>query len=102
MHKDFAAVLGIRRIGKTSLVKVTLNELPDYVTLTINLGRLGSKKSYPMETFSKLFLEGAAEVIRKHTFAGNVSKIIANRLCINPGDILELNWIKLSGLSNGE
>jgi len=94
-HNDFAAVLGIRRIGKTSLVKVTLNELPDYVTLTINLGRLGSKKSYPMETFSKLFLEGAAEVIRKHTFAGKVSKIIANRLGINPEDILELNWIKI-------
>ncbi|MEJ2781250.1 ATP-binding protein [Stygiolobus sp. CP850M] len=94
-HNDFAAVLGIRRIGKTSLVKVTLNELPDYVTLTINLGKLGSKKSYPMETFSKLFLEGAAEVIRKHTFAGKVSKIIANRLGINPEDILELNWIKI-------
>ena len=59
------------------------------------MGRLGSKKSYPMETFSKLFLEGAAEVIRKHTFAGKVSKIIANRLGINPKDILELNWIKI-------
>jgi len=95
-HKDFAAVLGIRRIGKTSLVKVTLNELPDHVTLTLNLGRLGSKKSYPMETFSKLFLEGAAEFLRKYTFAGKVSKIIANRLGANPEDILELNWLKIS------
>jgi hypothetical protein len=95
-HKDFAAVLGIRRIGKTSLVKVTLNELPDHVTLTLNLGRLGSKKSYPMETFSKLFLEGAAEFLRKYTFAGKVSKIIANRLGVNPEDILELNWLKIS------
>ena len=95
MHKDFGAVLGIRRIGKTSLVKVTLNELHDYVTLTINLGRLGSKKSYPMESFSRLFLEGAMEVLRKYTFAGRVSKIIANRLGVNPEDILELNWAKV-------
>jgi len=49
-----------------------------------------------METFSKLFLEGAAEVLRKYTFAGKVSKIIANKLGINPEDILELNWIKIS------
>ncbi|MFP3310775.1 MAG: ATP-binding protein [Caldivirga sp.] len=95
LHKDFGAVLGIRRIGKTSLVKVTLNELHDYVTLTINLGRLGSKKSYPMESFSRLFLEGAMEVLRKYTFAGRVSKIIANRLGVNPEDILELNWAKV-------
>ena len=95
MHKDFGAVLGIRRIGKTSLVKVTLNELHDYVTLTINLGRLGSKKSYPMESFSRLFLEGAMEVLRKYTFAGRVSKIIANRLGVNPEDVLELNWAKV-------
>ncbi|WP_168367223.1 AAA family ATPase [Acidianus brierleyi] len=95
-HRDFAAVLGIRRIGKTSLVRVTLNELSNYMALSINLGKLGNKKSYPMEIFSRIFIEGSVEVLRKNTFAGKVSKIIANRLGIDPTDILELNWVKIS------
>jgi len=94
-HKDFAAVLGIRRIGKTSLVRVTLNELSNYVTLSINLGKLGSKKYYPMDIFSRIFIESSVEVLRRNTFAGKVSKIIANRLGIDPSDILELNWVKI-------
>ncbi|GAA5419386.1 hypothetical protein [Sulfurisphaera tokodaii] len=44
-----------------------------------------------MDTFSRIFIEGAVETLRKYTFAGKVSKIIANRLGIDPSDILELN-----------
>ncbi|WP_052302242.1 hypothetical protein [Acidianus hospitalis] len=98
MHKDFAAVLGIRRIGKTSLVRVTLNELSDYISLSINLGKIGNKKSYPMDIFSRIFIEGAVDTIKKYTFAGKVSRIIANRLGGDPSDILELNWIKIGRL----
>ena len=98
LHKDFAAVLGIRRIGKTSLVKVTLNELSDYISLSINLGKIGNKKSYPMDIFSRIFIEGIVDTIKKYTFAGKVSRIIANRLGVDPSDILELNWIKIGRL----
>jgi AAA+ ATPase superfamily predicted ATPase len=55
LHKDFAAVLGIRRIGKTSLVRVTLNELSDYISLSINLGKIGNKKSYIQWIFFRRF-----------------------------------------------
>ena len=95
LRKDFAAVLGIRRIGKTSLVRVTLNELSDYISLSINLGKIGNKKSYPMNIFSRIFIEGAVETLKKYTFAGRVSKIIANRLGVDPNDILESNWVKI-------
>ncbi|BDB99771.1 AAA family ATPase [Saccharolobus caldissimus] len=96
-HNDFAAVLGIRRIGKTSLVMVTLNEVKDeIIPLVINLGKIGSeKKLYPMETFSKLFLEGTSEIIKKYTFAGKISRLISNRLGVDPKDIIDLNWAKI-------
>jgi len=108
LRKDFAVVLGIRRIGKTSLVRVTLNEFSDYISLSINLGKIGNKKSYPMNIFSRIFIEGAVETLKKYTFAGRVSKIIANRLGVDPNSkiianrlgvdpnyILESNWVKI-------
>ncbi|MQL56172.1 hypothetical protein [Acidianus ambivalens] len=48
-----------------------------------------------MDIFSRIFIEGAVDTIKKYTFAGKVSRIIANRLGVDPSDVLELNWVKI-------
>ncbi|ARM76964.1 hypothetical protein [Acidianus manzaensis] len=68
LHKDFASVVGVRRIGKTSLVRVSFNDLKDnIIPLSINLGRLNGK-NYSVEDFSRLFLEGVTDLIKNYTF----------------------------------
>ncbi|MBB5252631.1 hypothetical protein [Sulfurisphaera ohwakuensis] len=47
-----------------------------------------------MDTLSRIFIEGAVKHLKNIPLQGKISKIIANRLGIDPS-ILELNWVKI-------
>ncbi|ARM76950.1 AAA family ATPase [Acidianus manzaensis] len=88
---EWTAVLGIRRIGKSSVVNVSVKEsgsIPIYVNLT----RLNTtkKKQYDKASFLSLLLESTNLTIRNYTFLGKISRIISNIVGLEEVDFSSL------------
>jgi len=90
---EWIAVLGMRRIGKTSVVNVAVNESGG-VKLRIDLFRLynPAKKQYSKEEFLFLLIQSVNDTIKNYTFLGNVTRAISNILGV---DEIEINKVKV-------
>jgi len=90
---EWITVLGMRRIGKTSVVNVAVNESGS-IRVRVDLLRIynPAKKQYGKEEFLSLSLEAVNETIRNYTFLGKVTRVIGNILGV---DEIELNKVKV-------
>jgi len=95
-RKDWIAVLGIKRVGKTSVVNVAVRET-DSMSLKLNLMKLHDprRKKYPRENFISLILENVNGLVKSYTMAGRVVRIISNVLGIDEESFMEFNIIKI-------
>ncbi|MCY0859848.1 MAG: ATP-binding protein [Sulfolobaceae archaeon] len=95
-RREWSAVLGIRRIGKTSIVNVATNEVGG-IKVVINMMRLYDprKKKYLKEDFLKLVLESVNEAIKKYTLGGRVVRFITNVLGIDEEAFINFNLVKI-------
>jgi Archaeal ATPase. len=64
-RKAWMAVLGMKRVGKTSIVNVSVNET-NSIALSLNLMRIYDprKRNYPKSSFTNLFLESINSTIK--------------------------------------
>ena len=90
---EWVAVLGMRRIGKTSVVNVAVNESGG-VKLRIDLFRLynPAKKQYSKEEFLSLLIQSVNDTIKNYTFLGKATRVISNILGV---DEIEINKVKV-------
>jgi len=95
-RKVWIAVYGMRRVGKTSVVNVAVND-PKYLVIKLNLMRIYNpkKKRYPKSSFISLFLESINEVIKKYTLGGRLTRLISNILGIDENSFIEFNLVKI-------
>jgi hypothetical protein len=95
-RKDWIAVLGIKRVGKTSVVNVAVRET-DSMSLKLNLMKLHDprRKKYPRGNFISLILENVNGLVKSYTMAGRVVRIISNVLGIDEESFMEFNIIKI-------
>ncbi|WP_231112320.1 AAA family ATPase [Stygiolobus azoricus] len=95
-RKVWLAVYGVRRVGKTSVVNVAIND-PKYIVVKFNLIRIydPKKKKYPKSSFISLFLESVNEAIKKYTLGGRVVRFISNVLGIDEKSFIEFNVVKI-------
>ncbi|BDC18719.1 ATP-binding protein [Acidianus sp. HS-5] len=95
-RKVWLTVYGMRRLGKTSIVNVAVND-PNYIVVKVNLMRIydPKKKKYPRSQFMGLFLESVNEVVRKYTMGGRVIRFISNILGIDEKSFLEFSLVKI-------
>lgn len=92
----WVAVYGVKRIGKTSVVNVAVND-PKYIVVKLNMMRLYSPKAkrYSRAEFFRVFLEGLNEAIRRYTLGGRVVRFLSNVLGIDEGSAIELNSVRV-------
>ncbi|MEM3950822.1 ATP-binding protein, partial [Saccharolobus sp.] len=78
---EWIAVLGMRRIGKTSVVNVAVKE-SGLIRVSINLMRIhdSRKKQYPKDVLISLLIEEINEAIKNYTILGKVAKLLSNVL----------------------
>ena len=90
---EWIAVLGMRRIGKTSVVNVAVNESGG-VKLRIDLLRLynPAKKQYSKEEFLSLLIQAVNDTIKNYTFLGKATRVISNVLGV---DEIEISKVKV-------
>ncbi|MDT7862697.1 MAG: ATP-binding protein [Saccharolobus sp.] len=95
-RKVWIAVYGMRRVGKTSVVNVAVND-PKYLVIKLNLMRIYNpkKKRYPKSSFISMFLESINEVIKKYTLGGRLTRLISNILGIDENSFIEFNLVKI-------
>ncbi|WP_054837028.1 AAA family ATPase [Metallosphaera hakonensis] len=90
------AVYGIRRVGKTSVVNVAVND-PNYIVIKINLMRMYNprRKVYARSQFMGVFLEGINNAIKKYTLGGRAIRYISNILGTDEKSSIELNAVRI-------
>lgn len=95
-RKTWVAVLGVRRIGKTSIVNVALSETGS-IAVKLNLVRLyeGNRKFYSRESFIALFLEGINSAIKNYTIGAGAIKRISNVLGMEADIFFDFNPVRL-------
>ncbi|MFP3189832.1 MAG: ATP-binding protein [Thermoproteota archaeon] len=95
-RKVWLAVYGIRRVGKTSVVNVAINN-PKYIVIKLNLMRIydPKKKKYPQSSFFSVFLEAVNESVKKYTLGGKFIRFISNILGIDEDSFMEFNLVKI-------
>lgn len=95
-RKVWIAVYGMRRVGKTSVVNVAVND-PKYMVIKLNLMRIydPKKKKYPKTSFISLFLEGINEAVRKYTLGGRLIRFISNVLGIDENSFIDFNLVRI-------
>lgn len=86
----------MRRVGKTSVVNVAVND-PNYLVIKLNLMRIydPKKKKYSKTSFVSLFLESINEAIKKYTLGGRLLRFISNVLGIDENSFIEFNLVKI-------
>jgi Predicted ATPase (AAA+ superfamily) len=95
-RKVWIAVYGMRRVGKTSVVNVTVNE-SRYIVIKLNLMRIydPKKKKYPKTSFVSLFLESINEAVKKYTLGGRLIRFVSNVLGIDENSFIDFNLVKI-------
>ena len=90
---EWIAVLGMRRIGKTSVVNVAVNESGG-IKLRIDLFRLynPAKKQYSKEEFLSPLIQSVNDAIKNYTFLGKTTRVISNILGV---DEIEIDKVKI-------
>ncbi|WP_243669463.1 ATP-binding protein [Vulcanisaeta sp. JCM 16161] len=89
-------VLGPRRVGKTSLVNVAINEL-GVLALRLNLVRLreSGRVRYSRDSFVALLPEEVARLVRAGTLVGRVVRFVANVLGVDEDSVVNFSSFKL-------
>ncbi|MFP3161136.1 MAG: ATP-binding protein [Vulcanisaeta sp.] len=92
----WSAVYGVRRVGKTSVANVAVND-PRYIAVKVNLVRLydPKRRRYSRSDFVGVFLEGVNDAVRRYTLGGRVVRFISNVLGIDEESFLEFNVVKI-------
>ncbi|MBP1358337.1 MAG: ATP-binding protein [Sulfolobus sp.] len=95
-RKEWLAVLGIKRIGKTSIVNVATKE-SNGIALQLNIMRLydPKKKRYKREDFMEIVLNSVNETIKRYTLGGRIIRFISNVLGIDQEVIVNYNLAKI-------
>jgi len=95
-RRVWLSVYGFRRVGKTSVVNVAVND-QRYIVVKVNLMRLydPKKRRYSRPDFIRVFLEGVNEAIRRYTLGGRVVRFISNVLGVDEETFLEFNAVKI-------
>ena len=95
-RRVWLSVYGFRRVGKTSVVNVAVND-QRYIVVKVNLMRLydPKKRRYSRPDFIRVFLEGINEAIRRYTLGGRVVRFISNVLGVDEETFLEFNAVKI-------
>jgi len=95
-RRVWLSVYGFRRVGKTSVVNVAVND-QRYIVVKVNLMRLydPKKRRYSRPDFIRVFLEGVNEATRRYTLGGRVVRFISNVLSVDEETFLEFNAVKI-------
>ena len=95
-RRVWLSVYGFRRVGKTSVINVAVND-QRYIVVKVNLMRLydPKKRRYSRPDFIRVFLEGVNEAIRRYTLGGRVVRFISNVLGVDEETFLEFNAVKI-------
>jgi len=95
-RKTWIVVLGMKRVGKTSIVNVSVNET-NSIVLNLNLMRIYNpkKSNYPRSSFINLFLESINSAIKKYTLGGKVLRVVSNVLGIDESSFIDFNAVKI-------
>ena len=95
-RREWIAVLGIRRVGKTSVVNVSIGE-SNAIPLKVNLMRLHNprRSRYSRDEFIGLLLEGINQIVRSSTLGGRLSRFVSNILGIDEEIFLDFNSMRI-------
>ena len=95
-RRVWLSVYGFRRVGKTSVINVAVND-QRYIVVKVNLMRLydPKKRRYSRPDFIRVFLEGVNEATRRYTLGGRVVRFISNVLGVDEETFLEFNAVKI-------
>ncbi len=97
-RKEWVALIGSRRIGKTSIVNVSLNETKDVLAFRLNLMRLsmeGIKKVYPLSSLLNLILEESHRLIGSELPVSRFVNFLSKRLGVEIETIVNFDKIKI-------
>jgi len=95
-RKVWIAVYGMRRVGKTSVVNVAVND-SRYIVINLNLVRIydPKKEKYPKTSFVSLFLESIKEAVKQYTLGGRIIRFVSNVLGIDENSFIDFNLVKI-------
>jgi len=97
-RKEWVALIGSRRIGKTSIINVSLNEMRDVLTFKLNLMRLsikGIKKVYPLSSLLNLILDESHRLISSELPMGKFVNFLSKRLGVEIETIINFDKVKI-------
>lgn len=97
-RKEWVALIGSRRIGKTSIINVSLNEMKDVLAFKLNLMRLsieGIRKIYPLSSLLNLILDEGHRLIRSELPMGRFANFLSKRLGVGIETIINFDKIKI-------
>jgi hypothetical protein len=86
----------MRRVGKTSVVNVAVND-SKYIVVKVNLMRIFNSKAkrYSKHSFCGVFLEGVNETVKKYTLGGRIIRFISNRIGVDENSFIEFDSVKI-------